>query len=286
MKGKINGGQLCAERGDHFRGDFPVIGLMRKSIGERFEEMSRLYHFTSFDAACDIIKSRQLRFGKMSRMNDLIESSRIVFSRLLTDNLPEKDLLAEEEMQRYQQISFIQDGKRDGFEYLGFDLHTMWGLYAESGYGACLVFDKNKLQLGDGDYARDVEYDNLILADFVIKNKSKAGIKSEIWRRRDEIFFYKRKEWEYEQEYRIIRRAENERDDEYLDISDALSFVIICKDETVEKGESIWDGNQCYILQHLKRRIPVLAYEYDIDGYTLNHDGPGDPIWAEQVGFF
>ena len=24
MKGKVNGGQLCAERGDHFRWDFPL----------------------------------------------------------------------------------------------------------------------------------------------------------------------------------------------------------------------------------------------------------------------
>ena len=259
---------------------------MRKSITDRFEEMSRLYHFTNFDAACSIIESRKLRFGKMFKMNDLNESGRIVFKRFLTHSLPEKDLFAEEELQRYQQISFIQDRVRDGFEYLGFDLQTMWGMYAERGYGACLVFDKEKLRLGDGDYARDVEYENFVLADFVFKNKSKAGIKSEIWRRRDEIFFYKRKEWEYEQEYRIIRRAENERDDEYLDASDALSFVIICKDETVERGESIWDGINCYTLKHLKNKVPVLSYEYDIDGYTLYHDGPGDPIWAEQVGFF
>jgi hypothetical protein len=121
-------------------------------------------------------------------MNDLIESNRMVFTRFVTDILPIKDLLAEEEMQRYQQISFIQDRVHDGFEYLGFDLQTMWGLYAEKGYGACLVFDKNKLKLGDGDYARDVKYDNFVLADFVIKNKSKAGIKSEIWRRRNEFF--------------------------------------------------------------------------------------------------
>ena len=26
MKGKVNGGQLCAERGDHFRWDFPIAG--------------------------------------------------------------------------------------------------------------------------------------------------------------------------------------------------------------------------------------------------------------------
>ena len=27
MKGKVNGGQLCAERGDHFRWDFPTTSL-------------------------------------------------------------------------------------------------------------------------------------------------------------------------------------------------------------------------------------------------------------------
>ena len=103
---------------------------MGKSISERFEEMTKLYHFTSFDAACSIIESRKFRFGKMFKMNDLIESGRIHFRRIITNELPDKDLFAEDEMRRYQQISFIQDRVRDDFEYLGFDLHTMWGLYA------------------------------------------------------------------------------------------------------------------------------------------------------------
>lgn len=259
---------------------------MRKPISQRFKEMTRLYHFTGFDSACDIIESRKLRFGKMFNMNDLIESNRCLFKRIFTDELSERDLFAEDEMNRYQQVSFIQDRKRDDIEYLGFDLHSMWGLYAEKGYGACLVFDKEKLQLKNGDYARDVEYGNFIPSDYEFKNKSKAGIRSEILRRRDEIFFCKRKEWEYEQEYRIIRHVNNKEDEEYLDISDSLSFVIISKDETVEKGESIWDGINHYILTHLKRKIPVLSYEYDLDGYTLYFDRSGDPIWAEQIGFW
>ena len=32
MKGKINGGQLCAERGDHFRGDFPIVLKSGKKV--------------------------------------------------------------------------------------------------------------------------------------------------------------------------------------------------------------------------------------------------------------
>ena len=46
---------------------------MRKSIAQRFEEMNRLYHFTSFKAACSIIESGKLRFGESFRMNDLID---------------------------------------------------------------------------------------------------------------------------------------------------------------------------------------------------------------------
>lgn len=54
---------------------------------------------------------------------------------------------AEEEMRKYQQLSFSQDRVVDGGHYLGFDLHTMWGLYADKGYGVCLVFDKENLNL-------------------------------------------------------------------------------------------------------------------------------------------
>ena len=88
-----------------------------------------------------------MKFGKMFRMNDLIESNRIVFDRLVAEN--EEDIkyngaYAEREMHRYQQISFSQDRKHDDAVFMGFDLHTMWGLYAERGCGVCLVFDKDK----------------------------------------------------------------------------------------------------------------------------------------------
>lgn len=259
---------------------------MRKPISQRFEEMTKLYHFTSFDAACDIIESRKFRFGKMYKMNDLIESNRTSWGRVFGGDLSEMELFAEEEMNRYQQISFVQDMDREGVKYLGFDIHSMWGLYAEKGFGVCLVFDKEKMKLRKGDYARNVEYANFIPKDYEFKSKSRNGIRSEIWRRKDEIFFWKRKEWEYEQEYRVIRRAQNSEADEYLDITDVLSFVIICKDESVETGESIWDGIQYHMLKHLKRRVPILSYGYDIDWYTLYSDHTGDPIWTEQLGYY
>jgi len=263
---------------------------MRKSVARRFEEMNRLYHFTGFKAACSIIESGKLRFGKSFKMNDLIESNRMGFGRAIQgylsadDSRDYKDLLVEKEMHRYQQISFSQDLEIENCTYLGFDLHTMWGLYADKGYGACLVFDKNKLTLQDGDYANDVTYHDLVTQDYETRNRGRAGIKSEIWRRKDEIFFIKRKEWEHEQEYRIIRRARREWDDEYLDISSALSFVIICKDYSVCYGESMFDGDYYSNLRYLNKRIPVMVYEYGLDWYSLWQRG-GGPIWTEQTGF-
>ncbi|UKK56941.1 DUF2971 domain-containing protein [Prevotella communis] len=262
---------------------------MRKSIRERFAEMTRLYHFTTFESACMIIESKRLRFGKLPRMNDLIESNKIVFQRVIFNSLEDdKDngLFAEEEMRRYQQISFAQDRSVDDKIYEGFNLHTMWGLYADKGYGACLVFDKNKLKLAEGDYARDVEYMDYVLPDYAFRNKSKKGLKSEIWRNRDEIFFCKRKEWEYEQEYRVIRRAKHEWDDEYLDVSDALSFVILCRDESLFDGESIWEGSHYMDIKSIDRKLPVLSYEFGFDWYELWRDVPDDPIWTEMSGFY
>lgn len=206
-----------------------VIDMRKKSMYFRFSGITKLYHFTSFDSASKIIQSGKLRFSKSYRLNDLIESNRVVWERSLQGDIPDgQEYLhyAEVEMRRYQQISFSQDRVVGNCYYLGFDLHTMWGLYADSGYGVCLVFDKEKLTLGPEDYAAEVKYVNLIPQGVMIHNKSKGGIKSEIKRRRESIFYYKRKEWEYEQEYRILRRAKNQADDEYLDITETTCIDV------------------------------------------------------------
>lgn len=258
---------------------------MRKSVGRKFEEMPRLYHFTNYDAACKIIESGRLKFGKSFRMNDLIESNRVVFQRVLTNDVSDSGMFAEEEMRKYQQISFSQDREYDGRYFLGFDLHSMWGLYANKGYGVCLVFDKDKIKFLDCDFAGDVKYSDFVTQDFEFKNKSRAGIKAEVWRRKEEVFFNKRKEWEYEQEYRVIRRARKELDLEFLDVSNSLSFVIICKDYSVCGLDSMFDGDIYRDLHCLNKRLPVLTYEYGLDGYTLFQEFMV-PIWSEQCGFY
>lgn len=260
---------------------------MAKPFNQRFEEMSRLYHFTSVRAAFSILESGKLRFGKLFRLNDLIESNKVVFKHVLHGGdlcQNEKDAFAEEEMRRYQVISFSRDRDYQGHSFLGFDLHTMWGLYADRGYGVCLVFDKYKLALSDTDWADDVSYYDIVPQDFEFANKSRKGIEAEVWRRRHELFFNKRKEWEYEQEYRVIRRVREEMDMEYLDITESLSYIIICKDYSVVGMESMFDSDLYRDLHYSFRKIPVLTYEYGIDGYSLFKEYM-NPIWTEQLGF-
>ena len=125
-----------------------------------------------------------------------------------------------------------------------------------------------------------------MLPDHVFRNKSKKGLKAEIWRNKDEIFFCKRKEWGNEQEYRVIRRAKHEQDDNYLDVSDALSFVILCKDYSLFEGEPIWAGLQYEQIKHIDKKLSVLSYEFGLDWYELWGDVPDDPIWTEMSVFY
>ena len=43
----------------------------------RFSKISKLYHFTNFESACQIIKGGKLRFRKSYSLNDLIESHKL-----------------------------------------------------------------------------------------------------------------------------------------------------------------------------------------------------------------
>lgn len=262
---------------------------MARSIRERFAGMTRLYHFTSYDTACKIIESKRLKFGPLSQMNDLVENGKIVFQRTFLGDLQDDRLngrYAEEEMLRYQQICFSQDRVEGEDVYEGFNLHPMWGLYADKGLGVCLVFDKDKLKLDEGDYARDVKYVDILFPSYAFKNKSKTGLKSEIWSRREDIFFRKRKEWVYEQEYRIIRRAKSQSDENFLDVSESLSFVILCRDNSVTRDESIWTGMYYEAFRSIDRKLPILSYELGLDGFELWRDVPDDPIWTELGGFW
>ena len=255
-------------------------------IRDKFSTIEKLYHFTRFDTALKIIESNCLRFGRLSNMNDLHENDKISFVDTHGQRIKDfpSDVLdaLHDELYKYRQISLTaegEDGDKDGF-----DLHQMWGLYADSGDGVCLVFDKNEL-LKNPDmpvikHGRVIYEGSKILESFVITDSQSPGkVVDETRRRLHEIFFHKREEWEHEQEYRLLKRCPLGTREEYLWLGHALKFVILssklksvdvvrfaknikeirAKLQIVEKARNNGDDG----------KIPILIYGNGLFDYSL-----------------
>ena len=269
------------------------------SIKEQFEKTEKLYHFTSFDTALKIIESNHLRYGRLNNMNDIHENDKIVFvdaNNHPTDKFP-SDVLDElyDEIYKYRQISLTADdneGDKDGF-----DLHQMWGLYADKGEGVCLIFDKKELEKGFGSATLHdrVSYDKTVDSYYISLSNTADKVSVEIREHANEIFFHKRREWEHEQEYRLLRRCPLATREEYLFLGQALKFVILSSrlhnlDEVlyfkkiknikdkIEKTEKARNRGEV-------GRIPVLVYGNGLLDYALCTEDGTEELWNSNDGY-
>ncbi len=161
-----------------------------------------LYHYTSFESAIKIIASKFLLFSDFRKVNDINESCgpNVLYTGFEKYEIEEMNILLDE----YKQISLSEDKsiKR------GFDIPAMWGHYACRGQDVCLVFDK-KMFLSEIDtsflYTHEITYSDLKDLNEILYSKH-LGVSFEefIKMKKDDIFFQKTKDWEYEQEYRVI----------------------------------------------------------------------------------
>ena len=269
------------------------------SIKEQFEKTEKLYHFTSFDTALKIIESNHLRYGRLNNMNDIHENDKIVLvdaKNHPTDKFP-SDVLDElyDEIYKYRQISLTADdneGDKDGF-----DLHQMWGLYADKGEGVCLIFDKKELEKGFGSATLHdrVSYDKTVDSYYISLSNTADKVSVEIREHANEIFFHKRREWEHEQEYRLLRRCPIATREEYLFLGHALKFVILSSrlhnlDEVlyfkkiknikdkIEKTEKARNRGEV-------GRIPVLVYGNGLLDYALCTEDGTEELWNSNDGY-
>lgn len=168
----------------------------------------------------------------------------------------------QKELELYQQLSFTMDFD-DNFR--GFELTSMWGHYAENGFGVCLVFDKILLlqQLNTTAKHKPIQY----VSD--ISNFKDIGVDDVF----DEVFFKKSFDWNFENEYRVITKQESNRL-EKLNINNTLKCVILHRIDINDMRYNIME----YILRLYKVNIPVLKYggigQYSLstqDNFTLHY---------------
>lgn len=271
-------------------------------IREKFKETDKLYHFTSFDTALKIIESNRLRFGRLSNMNDLHENDKLCFvdeTNQKPDHFP-SDVLdtLHDEIYKYRQISFSMDSKNG--EKKGFDLHQMWGNYADKGKGVCLVFDKGELEKSNdmqNIFHEDVIYDETQKLDSFVVSKSQTptDVSAEVSRRLKDIFFHKRKEWEHEQEYRFLKKCPNCQKEEYLHLGHALKFVILSSclreiDEVLyfqnlEAINNLTDDMKKQRNKDSEGEVPVLVYGNGLLTYSLDTFDGSETIWNSEDGY-
>ena len=119
---------------------------------EEFYKTEKLYHYTSFDTALNILMTNELWFNHLKDLNDINELYRPLFYEKISTEI---EKMAKQEIDMYQQVSLTRDSCR-----MGFDIPAMWGHYGNKGKGVCFIFNKEKLlnNLSSNIYHGEVEY--------------------------------------------------------------------------------------------------------------------------------
>lgn len=260
---------------------------LNRIMREEFKNIKKLYHYTKFDTAIKILESHSLRYGRLHNMNDIHENDKLSYvdSKGTTINSFHSDVLdaIDCEMAKYRQISLTADDDQKG--KLGFDLHQMWGLYAEKGKGVCLVFDEDILckQIDDAVLHKTVLYDTSVESFYIAKPNDSQSIQHDIQRQAEILFFQKRKEWEHEQEYRYIKRCLNLKKEEYLDYGDALKFIIL--NSVFERVDGVKFKEMVGKLNKYAPQVPILVYGNGLFDYSLIDIIHTETIWTSSNGY-
>ncbi len=251
-------------------------------IRNQFNNTERLYHYTTFNNAINILQSHTLLFGRLKDMNDINELYRpLAFFYHPRHNNRNNDDIHEkmkEDFYKYQQISLTMDGNR-----VGFDIPAMWGHYAQHGNGVCLVFDKAKLitYLDEEKRQRHIVYDDIkYTKDYSpeINYNTDPNNNLIVFSEEEEkdYFFHKTEDWSYEQEFRVIIKS-NSDGREKLDFRDSLLFIIMHNAESVDHDQSIIDSIEHRKIQEIVGDyIPFLEHGAGILNYY------GDEVWSSN----
>ena len=254
-----------------------------------FRKNKWLYHFTSFNIAKTIIRDTTLKYRMLRRTNDVCEYAKTIYNEYFPDLKDSVLENIEREIYLYRQISLSED--KLVFGRRGFDLQQMWGLYADNGYGVCLVFDKDEIigSLPDGCVSGAVNYGTDItpctMTNVHCNNDVQHYIKGYI----KTIFFNKRKEWEHEQEYRILNRFNGNECEEYLPFYNSLKYIILQNSRTINANDSILNSYEYNCLSRLlKKDIHILVYNSFVNKQSLfcyDTDNDGMELWNSDEDY-
>lgn len=251
------------------------------STNQSFCERKKLYHYTSFKSSIKILENMTLKLGKLSHMNDVNER----FKEILVNQPPfftsQFTAISQlhKELRKIKQLSLTLDDRQPGFS-----ISAMWGHYADSGKGVCLIFDYDKFVAKAKSYGFDtrrVKYTNEcepVMYDPVkFRNVKEYLCNSKV---KKSIFFTKTNDWNYEQEYKIFTYDPDNSTGDYFDIQDCLIAICLYGNDS---RNSVFNTSKYEKLKMLSNGIPVVVYtNSSIFGMTLS-DGQNDLLGRAEV---
>lgn len=254
---------------------------------EVFNNTEKLYHYTKYKNAIKILKSKTLLFAFPKMMNDLTELHRnveISTPTILTPKIYNKNYLnaAQTDYNKYQQLSLSMDKKRGR---MGFDISAMWAHYAEYGKGICLVFNKEKLL----DFVNAKDQKRMIISDKITYRKQYSNhvfyaLKdnhAELSKNFEKTaFFRKTNDWSYEQEFRIVQKADSKKRIVF-NYGDSLLAVIMHLPKHLGYENPICQSAEYKQLKDiLGEDFPILEYSFWFGNSFLALDGT--TVWTSE----
>lgn len=246
--------------------------MNNKMTPERFRSIEKLYHYTSIKNAELILLTGKMIMGKLSDMNDINESCRLVYSDLL-NKFSVEDLV--KEISEYRQLSLTLDAPLPGYS-----IPAMWAHYADKGFGACIVLDKQKLieKLSKEFLFGEVKYKKNYDPDIFAGKCNYKTVKALIAKKRKSIFFCKSFDWRYEQEFRIVHK-QKAYDFSTIEVSDCIMALIVNRFHDIDPNTESQANSRVYrYLRKILPDVPLLSLGGYFNGYPpalIEIDNPG-----------
>ena len=208
-------------------------------------ETNRLYHYCKLTTAIEyILPDKQLLFNPIGKTNDPRENQSFVFAGLNihasdNGNFNDRNTEISDEIRKDCKMLCLS---RDVSPYFGYELSRMWALYGDHHKGVCIELDKEKflrenhgkikdtlfkpvtyykLDVSKPILHREIDFeriDTIGLTDYVRKEFRPKNT--------DYLFYTKNKEWESEQEYRLVYFSDK-TENEYCKINTCIENIFL-----------------------------------------------------------
>jgi hypothetical protein len=210
----------------------------------KITETDSLYHYCKLSTAIEfILPEKRLLLNTLGRTNDPRENKSFVFAGLNFDpdkiNILDHSNVISQEIRKDCKILCLSG---DSSPYFGYELSRMWAMYGDNHKGVCVEISKERFINKNADkikgelfkpvtyyeldvskpiYHKEIDYERIDRVGLTVYVRNEFRVAN-----MDYLFFTKNKEWETEQEVRLVYFSDVEAN-EYCTIDGCIKNIYL-----------------------------------------------------------